>query len=63
MKKKKTDFETQFNELNAILEVLKNDDLKVSEIKEKVLRAKEIYELCKKELEGAKMEIEEIDVK
>ena len=53
-------FEEKMDELNEILNVLQKDDLKLSEVSKNVKQAKKLYEDCKKQLEGAKLEIEEI---
>ena len=60
LKPKKSTFEMQTQELNEILANLKKGELNIKEIAVQIKRAKEIYASCKKELEEAKMVINEI---
>lgn len=57
--KKNFNFEAELVNLNKILEDLQGD-VSLNEISTKIKKAKEIYDLCKKELEEAKFEIEEV---
>jgi exodeoxyribonuclease VII small subunit len=53
-------FEVQMQNLEEILTSLTKDDLKLSEVTKLVKKAKELYDLCSKQLEEAKLEIEEV---
>ena len=53
-------FELQMQSLEEILNSLQNEDLKLSEVSRQVKQAKKLYELCKKQLEEAKLEVEEV---
>lgn len=53
-------FEAQMENLEEILKSLQNEDLKLSEVSKHIKQAKKLYELCSKQLEEAKLEIEEI---
>ncbi len=53
-------FEAQMQNLEEILTSLTKDDLKLSEVTKLVKKAKELYDVCNKQLEEAKLEIEEV---
>ncbi|MGG5506606.1 MULTISPECIES: exodeoxyribonuclease VII small subunit [unclassified Myroides] len=56
----KLTYETAANELDQILTALKNDEVTVDELAEKVERASQLIVFCKKKLTATEEKIEKI---
>lgn len=63
MNEKQISYNQAFEELERILEDIKERNVDVDELSKKVKRARELIDICQKRIEQVEMEVEEVTKK
>lgn len=63
MNEKQISYNQAFEELERILEDIKERNVDVDELSKKVKRARELIDICQKRIEKVEMEVEEVTKK
>jgi exodeoxyribonuclease VII small subunit len=53
-------FESQMEDLEKLLKLLEQGDIKLGDVSKYAKQAKKLYDSCKAQLDAAKMEIEDV---